>query len=354
MATPGIALHWEKRHLPNMATSDKRTAAIEATKIERTAVDKAVTALDGLGDRLRSLIQQSYQGTAAHLARACAIDPPRFTDWLGHGKPPGAANLARLAGGAGISLDWLVLGEGPMFRGQTRTPGELGADVAAHVRRQLAAGGVSAHDLERYLPDSAELLARLVEAGREAVAAGREAAVGRYRAAVARLVDDRDLPDEVRAHAFAFADAAGDPGVPLGPLEWGGGELEAALLLPSLPPGDMCVVVLVARRMDGDMFDDAGALHPARVPTLKLSRAGSAGLPPLDAMRYGAYRATARLQYEEAVRPEQDQEQDVRVDGFTVWAERQEWVGAPDPTHPGFTRWRWVGPPASPASSPAE
>jgi transcriptional regulator with XRE-family HTH domain len=112
---------------------------------------------DGLDRRLRQLIKAHGPSQAA-FAKACGIDAPRVTAWLGgethpgrkrgatRAKPlPSAAHLHAIAESCGVSLDWLLFGDGgdePIYRGQSRPDArleaELANDVAARVLREMS------------------------------------------------------------------------------------------------------------------------------------------------------------------------------------------------------------------------
>lgn len=134
--------------------------------------DKERSALRG---RLRKLIR-------AELARLAALPPSRdsktarvrhrvgrhdsdaafaehvrvprqtLSDWLAGNNEPSLPQLIRLSERTRVSLDWLVFGEGgdaPVYRGLSRTPGQLTADLANEVAWALQ----NAADRGEFLPD---------------------------------------------------------------------------------------------------------------------------------------------------------------------------------------------------------
>ena len=65
---------------------------------------------DGFTDRLRHAIDVlRHDGqTIAAIAAACGVSPQRLYDWREARAEPRLSNLARLAAGLGVTVDWLV------------------------------------------------------------------------------------------------------------------------------------------------------------------------------------------------------------------------------------------------------
>ena len=94
---------------------------------------------DGVRNRLRTLVRVEG-GSNRAFARHCGISPARVSEWLGGMQLPSLTQLRVLSKRTGVSLDWLVLGEGgaePAYHNQTRTRNELELDLAVAVRREI-------------------------------------------------------------------------------------------------------------------------------------------------------------------------------------------------------------------------
>lgn len=65
---------------------------------------------DGFTARLAHAINVLRDGgqTIADIARACGVSPQRLYDWREARAEPRLNNLARLANGLGVTVDWLV------------------------------------------------------------------------------------------------------------------------------------------------------------------------------------------------------------------------------------------------------
>jgi transcriptional regulator with XRE-family HTH domain len=73
-------------------------------------------------------------------ARQCGVTTTNMGKYLRGELQPGFDVLIRIAERTGVSLDWLLLGEGgtsPRHRGMTRTRASLEADLAVFLSRQL-------------------------------------------------------------------------------------------------------------------------------------------------------------------------------------------------------------------------
>jgi transcriptional regulator with XRE-family HTH domain len=73
----------------------------------------------------------------------------KVSAYLSGKRLPDAATLRTIAERTGVSLDWLLLGDGsdaPCYRGQSRDRAELEADVAAYIARALDAAAPRVRD----------------------------------------------------------------------------------------------------------------------------------------------------------------------------------------------------------------
>jgi len=67
-----------------------------------------------LGNRIRVLVKAV--GTQAEAARVAEVTPRQLSRFMSGQNAPSALPLARLAAKTGISLDWVMSGDGPMTR----------------------------------------------------------------------------------------------------------------------------------------------------------------------------------------------------------------------------------------------
>jgi phage repressor protein C with HTH and peptisase S24 domain len=72
--------------------------------------------LAGIGDRFEEVAELLFDGSKSELARALDMKPPSFYKYAAGRRHPGAQILLRVTQ-MGISVDWLLSGEGPRFRG---------------------------------------------------------------------------------------------------------------------------------------------------------------------------------------------------------------------------------------------
>lgn len=83
--------------------------------------------------RLRELIQETLEAQSpgqrvktADFARFCGIPDPSLRNYLSAKSIPGGENLAAIAQATGVSIDWLLTGEGPRYRPGQAAPGHAG------------------------------------------------------------------------------------------------------------------------------------------------------------------------------------------------------------------------------------
>lgn len=153
--TPGM---WDRapllvitrlRYVANMNRSQSRTLAAR-TAARGTTPGPARTGKQakaehrggvwgrGVSERLGRL--KGELGVRA-FAKRVDLSPSLVSSYLNGTRLPEATTLRKLAEGTGVSLDWLLLGWGgddPLCRNKTRTKGELAADLAVHLAREVA------------------------------------------------------------------------------------------------------------------------------------------------------------------------------------------------------------------------
>lgn len=131
----------------------------------------------GLADRLRRMMLEYYK-TNSEFARALDVQPTQVSSWTSETGGISAPWLARIALVTGISLDWLILGEGePRFRAASRPQRSLEQDVASHVASAVTTYLRSQGELSsdfRVEVDGREILRRAVTSGIVAAMAALE------------------------------------------------------------------------------------------------------------------------------------------------------------------------------------
>lgn len=71
-----------------------------------------------VADRVRLLVEiMSHQGSwsKAEFARRCQLSASQLSHYLAGTHDPDINSLAKIAGGLGVSMEWLVFGAGPMW-----------------------------------------------------------------------------------------------------------------------------------------------------------------------------------------------------------------------------------------------
>lgn len=76
-----------------------------------------------LFDRLDSSVKEKLNGNWAELARITGLTPSTLQG-IKEGKDPRANTLLRISDALNISIDWLLSGQGAMYRGQSDVPPE--------------------------------------------------------------------------------------------------------------------------------------------------------------------------------------------------------------------------------------
>lgn len=140
------------------------------------------------GDRFREALEhvlaEHCDGSQSTLAQLLGIQRTRISEWKAKDGIPGREALDALGRAFGISVDWILFGDGAMYRRQDRAPQRLALDLQAQaqqralaaVRRDVDPGFdadivVNGETLLREALDSAA--ARAVDAARRHVAADR-------------------------------------------------------------------------------------------------------------------------------------------------------------------------------------
>lgn len=134
-----------------------------------------------LREALQHVLDTNYRGNQAALARTLGVDPPRISDWKNRTELPRMDALQALGQVCGVSVDWILFGDGAMYRDQWRTPAMLEFDLAEHVQRDAEAAlrqeclappdvGVSVDGLTILREITATASARAVESYRRILA----------------------------------------------------------------------------------------------------------------------------------------------------------------------------------------
>ncbi len=146
-------------------------------------------------------VRRSFGQSQTAFAKRCHVTPTNIGKYLRAELQPGFDVLLRIGAHTGVSLEWLLLGEGgeePVMRGQWRTEAGLEADVAARVARDAA---------QQLAPEYSEVTMDL-DGARLLAAAAQQVAMN-YRAWSARVAAlPRALMPvlEMGAEFVAFAD----------------------------------------------------------------------------------------------------------------------------------------------------
>jgi transcriptional regulator with XRE-family HTH domain len=190
--SPAIARNSQLRYIARMQRSQLRTPlnARAAASSPRRKTGPARKAADYKGgtwgyavaERLRLLMTGA---SIRRFADRVGVSGSLVSSYLSGGRLPEAGTLHRIAERTGVSLDWLLCGEGGAdvrYRGQSRTRAELAEDVAAFVRRGVSERLGDAHpnlapdvDGQRVLDRVTHLAARSYRGWADRIAAISEA-----------------------------------------------------------------------------------------------------------------------------------------------------------------------------------
>lgn len=151
--------------------------------------------------RLRAWYTQRYENQGA-FADKIRVPESTVSGWLKRKQPKAIdpRNLLQLARSEGLSLDWLLLGEGPELRDTDRPLGELTDALRAYVIATLSTGELAefAGVIKARVPRGEDLLMTLLRAEREKIQAiirEREALLESDSARVRRGILEKQLGD---------------------------------------------------------------------------------------------------------------------------------------------------------------
>jgi transcriptional regulator with XRE-family HTH domain len=181
------------------------------------------------------------------------------SSYLNGRRLPDAPTLRLVAERTGVSLDWLLLGEGgmsPVYRGQVRSEASLEQDVAAYVTRALCTSEGVADSLMS--PDEIQVDGRAVLAD----AANREVeAFRQLYDAVQDLLALQTLAGEAARNAGARAGTLGDVMDMLERTRWP---------VPTVPiPKDKRDLAALFGRLEAQLTERATSLRSHVVPTAR-------------------------------------------------------------------------------------
>lgn len=101
----------------------------------RTTVQR----VDEIAKRIRALADERGEKKERELSRAAGLEPTNVGKILKRGgENTTGTTLAKIAKAGGVTLDWLVTGEGPRVRSDARTPREIATAVFLGSDNELA------------------------------------------------------------------------------------------------------------------------------------------------------------------------------------------------------------------------
>lgn len=127
--------------------------------------------------RLARFIRDRF-GSVYEFVRAFGLAHSTVQSWVSKANPrvPDSATLLSLAHETGISLDWLLLGEGSELRGASLSAGSLAVELRRTLIAELVArGGVSLGEATGALPGPQELFLAVLSYWRDRVSDFRRA-----------------------------------------------------------------------------------------------------------------------------------------------------------------------------------
>lgn len=172
---------------------------------ERTAEHRGGEWGRGVAARLRALLAELGTPGAPlgvrRFAERVGLSPSLVSSYLNGTRLPDAETLRQLAERTGVSLDWLLMGDGgdaPQLRGVSRTRAELADDLAVYVGHQLVALLSETPELPRLSADELAvngpgILLRAIDQSWERFYAWLEAASASFRAFAGFQVAALDL-----------------------------------------------------------------------------------------------------------------------------------------------------------------
>jgi hypothetical protein len=123
----------------------------------------------GFIERLHALFKVTY-GTRYAFEKRTETNHSTVSRWVSpEARLPNGDNLAEISMQTLVSLDWLMFGEGPMFRRVSREPASLSADLRETILSELVRRGLPEQDVTQYLQGGEELLSMAIERAWERV-----------------------------------------------------------------------------------------------------------------------------------------------------------------------------------------
>ncbi len=113
--------------------SRQRITPSQATPIDHSPANGMVSPGNSFADRIRLLIQRV--GSATEIARMCGFSEGVIRSWRDGNSDPSRARCVTLARTLGISLVWLVAGEGTIPSDLRNGPGEEPSSTETHPSR---------------------------------------------------------------------------------------------------------------------------------------------------------------------------------------------------------------------------
>lgn len=94
-------------------------------------------------ERMRLIAEELFKGNNSKFSKAVGVSQPSLTKWLNSGADTSRSNLIKIVEATGVSLEWLVLGQGDMYSscplgntpaGVAMIPSYMSFDVSASVK----------------------------------------------------------------------------------------------------------------------------------------------------------------------------------------------------------------------------
>ena len=132
--------------------------------------------------RLVQHINKSFQGNQSAFSRAVEVPRQTVMGWLQKEEPhlPNANDLVTVAKRSNLSLNWLLLGTEPWFRGELVHAGDIGTHLRSALETDLGREFGGAEHVAAVLPDGENLFALLKDLCREFVSRFPESATTQH------------------------------------------------------------------------------------------------------------------------------------------------------------------------------
>lgn len=121
----------------------KRRTVASARAISGGGRIGGATPLGGEGDRFREALEhvlaEHCAGSQSTLAQLLGIQRTRISEWKAKDGIPGREALDALGRAFGISVDWILFGDGAMYRRQDRAPQRLALDLQEQAQQRALA-----------------------------------------------------------------------------------------------------------------------------------------------------------------------------------------------------------------------